>query len=54
MKTYRYEDQDGAYELTEDEIIDYYFKHWSERMKKVGKENLISKDRCIEDFVVVH
>jgi hypothetical protein len=40
--------------MTEQEIIDYYFDYWSNQMRKVGKENMISNERCIEDFCAVH
>jgi hypothetical protein len=54
-------DNDGTpfYEtLSEDEIIDQYWNHWSERMiAKYGVEefekNWCKRD-CIDDWVVVH
>lgn len=42
------------HEMTEKEVLDYYFEYWSGQMKKVGKEDMISEERCIEDFCVVH
>lgn len=40
--------------FSEDQIIESYFEYWSGRMEEVGKEDMISKERCIEDWVVVH
>jgi len=40
--------------VTKEEILNNYFPVWSERMKKIGKEHLISYDNCIEDFITVH
>lgn len=59
MKTYIYADLDifGNHidvTMSENEIIDFYFQHWSERMKEIGKADLISRDNCIRDFVVVN
>ena len=39
---------------SEDEILDEYYEYWVSRMKRVNKEDLISKDNCINDWVVVH
>ena len=54
MKKYRYNDTSGVYDLTEDEIIEQYFDYWSGEMKRIGREDLISKDRCIDDFLTIH
>ena len=59
MKTFKYEtpNPDGSVEttvLTEDELIERYWDYWCEQMRKVGKEDLISRENCIEDFIVVH
>lgn len=40
--------------MTEKEILDFYWNFWIIQMKKVGKEHLISKEFCIEDWVVTH
>lgn len=40
--------------MTEQEIIDRFFPYWSEQMERVGKADLISKEACIEDWIVVH
>ena len=39
---------------SEDEILDEYYEYFISRMKRVNKEDLISKDNCINDWVVVH
>ena len=42
--------------MTEDEIINFYWDYWSKRMKEKYGENhhLITRERCIEDFVIVN
>lgn len=40
--------------LSEQDILDQYFEYWSTNMTRAGKTNLISFDRCIEDFCVIH
>lgn len=40
--------------LTEEEIIEQYFEYWSGRMKEVNKEHLISRENCIDDFILVN
>lgn len=51
---YRYSDQDGEHTLTRAEVLALYFDWWSEQMRKAGKDDLISEEGCIEDFIVVH
>lgn len=38
--------------MTEDDIIDHYYDHWSERLKDIGKEDQINRENCIEDFII--
>lgn len=62
MKTWTYNDPifDSAGELigdeevtmTEDEIMELYFPYWSARMKEIGKTDKISRENCINDFIV--
>jgi hypothetical protein len=60
MKSYQtcYPNSEGdpIYEtLTEDQIIDYYWEYWSGQMRKVGRsEDMITRENCIEDFVIIH
>ena len=59
MKTWRFDyPGDNSERLTctktEAEIISEYFPWWSEQMTKVGKQDQISEQACIEDWVVVH
>jgi len=35
---------------SEEDILQEYFPIWSEKMKQAGKESLISKKNCLEDF----
>lgn len=53
-QTWRYEDPSGTTVMTEDEIIAQYFEYYSEGMRRVGKESEISRQGCIDDWVVVH
>jgi len=39
---------------TEDQILEQYYDEWCERAKKAGKENLISPENCISDWVAVN
>ncbi len=40
--------------MSEGDIIDEYWEYWSEAMMKKGLDDLITKENCIEDWVVVH
>jgi hypothetical protein len=40
--------------ISEEGIIERYWDYWCERMRKVGKESLISRENCIEDFCAIH
>ena len=51
---YPTEDGDVTEILTEDEVIAQYYKYWSTKMIQNGLEADISKERCIEDWCVVH
>ena len=42
------------YTVTEDEIIAKTWDYFCSSMKKVGKENLITKQACIDDFIIVN
>ena len=39
---------------SEDEILNEYYEYWVSRMKRVNKDNLISKENCIDDWVRVN
>lgn len=59
MKLYEigYPDENGndiVEILTEDEVLSSYWDYWTTRMREVGREHLISKERCIEDWVTIH
>lgn len=59
MKKYQYvepgrNDETVYTTITEEEIIEHYFPVWSQGMKRIGKENQISRERCIEDFCTIH
>lgn len=40
--------------LSEQEILRQYFPYWSNRMKEVGHEHLITRQNCIDDWVTLH
>lgn len=56
MTTYMYNElgYDKPLEMTEDEILLNYYPSWCSKMKALGRDTLISKERCIEDWVTVH
>lgn len=39
---------------SEQQILASYFPYWSEKMSAVGKDDMISEELCISDWVVVH
>lgn len=55
MKSYQYDcPLEGIRTLTEQQVLDEYYDHWCNLMRKVGKEDLISKELCVEDWCTVH
>lgn len=40
--------------LSEKEILAEYWNYWSDRMKQGGFASQISKERCIEDWCMIH
>jgi hypothetical protein len=40
--------------VSEETILQRFYPLWIYRMKRVGKDDLISTENCIEDFVVIH
>jgi hypothetical protein len=40
--------------LTEDEIINQYYTYWSTKMIQNCSGEAITRERCIEDWCVVH
>lgn len=39
---------------TEDQIIKSYYSHWFTNMVQAGKVDEATRERCIEDWCVVH
>lgn len=39
---------------TEDQIIKSYYTYWYGKMVQANQHDLISRERCIEDWCVVH
>ena len=55
MKRYQCNDYPSGFRiLTEQEILDEYYGYWCDRMRKAGKEDEISKELCIEDWILVN
>ena len=46
--------QDVVETWTEDQIIESYYKYWSTKMIENNLNSEISRERCIEDWCVVH
>lgn len=40
--------------ISKERIMKEFFPSWSEKMRKIGKEDQISEKNCIEDFCIVH
>lgn len=53
-RIWEYTDQNGTHVITDQEIIDEYFDNWSEKVRNAGRDQLATKDRCIEDWVLCH
>lgn len=59
MRKFRYNEQgdDGenvVVTITEDEVFATYWPWWQEQMRKAGKGDEISREACIEDFLIVN
>lgn len=39
---------------TDKEILDFYWKYWSDGMKRIGKTEKIMRENCIQDWAVVN
>jgi len=40
--------------FSEDQIIKSYYSYWFMKMCQANKNGLISRERCIDDWIVVH
>lgn len=60
MRYYTFNEQhvvDGFHSrvtASEEAILNHYFSYWAGAMANVGKEELITQENCIEDFVTVN
>jgi len=52
--SYPTEDGDVTEILTEDEIIAQYYTYWSTKMIQNCPNEPLTRERCIEDWVIVH
>lgn len=46
--------QDVVETWTEDQIIKAYYRYWAIKMVESGRGNELSRERCIEDWCVIH
>jgi len=53
-RVFRYQDQGGVHVITWGEIIEQYYPFWCAGMCSIGKQNQVSEQNCVDDFVVVH
>lgn len=54
---YVYPDENGNLvekTMTRSEILHTFYPYWAAKMAKIGKQDLISEDLCVEDWVIVH
>lgn len=42
------------YIYSEDEILGEYWDYWTDRMREVGRQDLINKETCIDDWKTLH
>lgn len=59
MRTFQYYEYSEAEKIepttvTEEEIIRDWYPEWCDKMRKVGREHLISKEECILDWCAIH
>lgn len=40
--------------FSEDQIIQSYYKYWYSRMVQANRHDMISRENCIDDWIVVH
>lgn len=61
MKKWKYPEPTSATDSTpvwqvwtEDEIRRLYYPHWIKQMWRVGKQDQISFENCLEDWITIH
>lgn len=40
--------------LSEEQVLKSYYKYWLKKMILAGKDDEISEERCIEDWIFIH
>lgn len=40
--------------FSEDQIIQSYYRYWVAKMVQANKHDMISRELCIDDWIVVH
>jgi len=55
-KKYAYNDygMENPIEISEVEILNTFYFNWCLKMREKGMGDIISKERCIEDWVTIH
>ncbi len=43
---------DGVITLSEADVLEEYFNYWCMKMEAAGRSDMISDERCIEDYIV--
>ena len=51
---WQYNDPNGTFVMTEAQIIEEYFDYWAGNMIKRGLGKHVSKDACVDDWIVIH
>lgn len=54
IRRFKYIDLAGEHTVTEGDIIKDYYPYWKMKMKAANKNHLISRENCIEDWIVVN
>ena len=54
MRYFKYQDPEGTYEISEEDLRKVYYPLWRDRMEKVGKLEEATFENCIQDFIVVY
>lgn len=54
QRTWGWVDQGGRHTMTDSQILNFYFDHWADQMHRALKQDEISAEQCIQDFVTIY
>jgi len=59
MRTFIYIEPDEDFNpitktITDKEILRFYWDYWKSQMGRVGKQEYISEQNCVDDFCVIY